>query len=466
MVSPNERALVNFGRNVAFKTDCFLEPKNEDEVLDVLEKHAGRRIHVVGALHSWSEAAVGDDVVLRLARLSSVTVFGSGPGAQAEIGAGCSVQHALEELGEQGLTLPAYGMTGAQSIAGAIATATHGSGRSSMAHYVASVRIATYDRHGKPTERVLSSGAPLLAACCALGRAGIVLSVRVPCAAAHFIEERSRKFSSLAVLLDGIGRFPWTQFYLLPWAWVWIAQLRRPVNSGESGNPALILYQLQRAITLGLVNLAASLLARMPRCGACARLAYRVLAALFTRSSVVARAELVQMTKHRRYVEMELFVPTSRIEEAADLIQGVLRYLAGEDDGLPETIEKTIADAHGGLESLRKLRGTYVHHYPITFRYVRRDAAFISMTSDEDMYAISFITLSADLATFHAAAAFLALTMARAFGARLHWGKVFPLDAVEVRRLVPGLGEFENQCKELDPTAAFSAPFTRRVLGF
>jgi hypothetical protein len=190
-----------------------------------------------------------------------------------------------------------------------------------------------------------------------------------------------------------------------------------------------------------------------------------VLSVLFMRSTVVAPAELVQITKHPRYVEMELFVPTTHIEEAAELTQCVLRYFAGEEGALTERTEGTIA-AHGGLERLQKLHGTYVHHYPITFRYVRRDATLISMTSDEDMYAISFITFSRDLTTFNAAAEFLTSVMASAYRARPHWGKVFPLGAQEMTKLCShGLRRFDAQCRELDPTGAFSGPFTQRVLG-
>lgn len=465
MVSPSEHRLENFGRNVAFTPRLVLEPQSEDEVCVMLEAHAGRKIRVAGALHSWSDAAVGDDVVVRLRRLDSVNIVACGGETYARIGAGCTVRRALEELGAQKFTLPAYGMTGEQTVVGAIATATHGSGRASMAHYVAGMTIATYGRGPQAEKRTLWTGAALAAARCALGRAGVVLSVRVPCVKAHLVEERSRKFPSLADLLRGSGRFPWTQFYLLPWAWVFIAQLRRPVDAGASKWLSLARYRCQRALSLGLVNLAASVLARLPRCAACARLAYRMLAALFMRSEVVARAELVQMTKHRRYVEMELFVPTDRIEQVAEFIQGVLRHLGGEEGALAGKTAAIVA-AHGMLEALEKLRGTYVHHYPITFRYVRRDDTLISMTSEQDMYAISFITFGRDLAAFHDAARFLALTMARAFGARPHWGKIFPLDAAEMRELVPRLREFEAHCQELDPTGAFSSPFTQRVLGF
>src|SRR3954469_19268318 len=66
--------LVNFGGNVAFAPRHRYTPGSEAEVLDVLDRHAGGMIRVVGSLHSWSDDTVSDDVILDLRSFDQVAV--------------------------------------------------------------------------------------------------------------------------------------------------------------------------------------------------------------------------------------------------------------------------------------------------------------------------------------------------------------------------------------------------------
>ena len=59
----------NFGRNVAFQPAVHLVPADEQEVLAILKQYAGRTIRAIGRLHSWSDTAVSEDVLLDLRRL-------------------------------------------------------------------------------------------------------------------------------------------------------------------------------------------------------------------------------------------------------------------------------------------------------------------------------------------------------------------------------------------------------------
>ncbi|MEV0634443.1 FAD-binding protein [Streptomyces sp. NPDC050619] len=51
-----------------------------------------------------------------------------------------------------------------------------------------------------------------------------------------------------------------------------------------------------------------------------------------------------------------------------------------------------------------------------------------------------------------------------AFDARPHWGKVFTVPATELRGHYERLGDFRRLAKELDPTGTFANPFVRAVL--
>lgn len=465
MVFDRPHRFRNFGRNVSFDArDCF-EPRTEQEVLDLLKEYKGRRFRAIGALHSWSKAAVGRDVILSLGHLAEVRL--SDDQTSADIGAGCTIHSVLEQLHGHGLTLPTIGMTGEQSIAGAMSTATHGSGSSSMSHYVSAVRVASYDRDGAPTIRELTGGPALRAARCALGRMGVLLSVRVQCVPTYLVEETGRKLETIDEVLAEAREYPLTQFYLMPWTWEWIVELRRAVDGPKSKSLTRLLYRMTRGGRLAFLNIASIVVARRSKSGACTRSVYKLLSRLYRPLSVVDRADRVLMLKHRhRYVEAELFVPVSRVQEAAKLVEEVLSYVGGGPPTLSEDVRGLVAGIDGGLDELHRLRGTYVHHYPITFRHVHKDSTLISMSSDEEMFAISLVTLSCALPAFEATVRLLASTMARAFHARPHWGKVLPLSANELNGLIPGLREFRTECEHMDPDGAFASAFTERVLGF
>ena len=52
--------LDNFGRNTHCEPRHLYVPDSPDEVLEILGRHRGKKIRVVGRLHSWSEAPHSD----------------------------------------------------------------------------------------------------------------------------------------------------------------------------------------------------------------------------------------------------------------------------------------------------------------------------------------------------------------------------------------------------------------------
>jgi len=100
----------NFGGTVRFRPRTWYEPHNEQAVLDILRRHRGESIRVVGALHSWSDTIRGDAVVISLRRLKDVRLHTDENGVWVDISGGCRIKHALAELRRQGdWTLPAIG---------------------------------------------------------------------------------------------------------------------------------------------------------------------------------------------------------------------------------------------------------------------------------------------------------------------------------------------------------------------
>ena len=142
-----EKPIVNFGNNVSFVPKFRYSPKNEADLLKLLDLHAGGKIRVAGSLHSWSDVVQSEDVIVDMRDFDSLRVEEAADGSvMLEVGAGCTIKKLLSKLHRAtDSTLPSLGAITQQTIAGAIATGTHGSGANTLSHYVEELRVAAYD---------------------------------------------------------------------------------------------------------------------------------------------------------------------------------------------------------------------------------------------------------------------------------------------------------------------------------
>ena len=467
----------NFGRNIRFEPQHLLVPPDKNAVLTFLEQYRGHQIRAIGRLHSWSEVPVGHDVVLDLRHLDNVALEVREDGrVYAEIEGGCTIDGALAYLRSNGgYTLPSYGIIGKQSIAGAIATATHGAGRASISHYVSAVSVAAYDAEGAARIYVWDHGEELRAARCGLGCTGIVLSVRVPVEPDYLVEEHTHWFDRIDQVLSQERDFPRQQFYLVPWKWCWYVQCRRQVAPGAGAVPGVAarLHRIVRRVGVDIaMNGAVKLLSGTLKWSRGIQWFYRRVFPVLAQSGMhlTDHASQVLMMRHDLYthVEMELFVPAHHLQHAAAFVEWVLRCFAGESHQMPAVLIDDPFGPNVALE-LEALKGSYVHDYPITFRQVLPDDTLMSMTSGDEAaawYAISLITYRRDHTAFFTMAGFMASAMASAYRARPHWGKICPLDGEAIAALYPGLPKFRAHCASVDPRQVFVNDFAQRALGF
>ncbi|HET9957900.1 MAG TPA: FAD-binding protein [Polyangiaceae bacterium] len=95
-----------------------------------------RRVHAVGSGHSFSDAAIADDVLLELKDWNTLLPLdalslrsGVDRGQLVRAASGISIRALNQALKRLGLALPNMGGYDGQTLAGAISTGTHGSGR-------------------------------------------------------------------------------------------------------------------------------------------------------------------------------------------------------------------------------------------------------------------------------------------------------------------------------------------------
>ena len=461
----------NFGRNRVLQPSAAYTPADEQEVLEILNRHRGQSIRAVGRLHSWSEAVLGDGVQLDLRRLNDVVLEPDGDQFVATVGAGCQIKRLLKELNRGGATLHSLGLITVQTIAGAISTGTHGSGRHSMSHYVEEVRLARYDEStGQAIIDELSDGESLLAARCSLGSLGIILSVKIRCRAQYNVQEHFTESRRLEDVMDAEESYPIQQFYLIPWRWSYFIQHRREDTGKRS-----LLAKLYRIYWLSVMDYGLHLqilfLERMLRSRRMIRFAFRriVSAFLIRKWKVTDRSSSMLVMKHEafRHIEIELFVPRDQLADALKFTREIIKVAGGKESTLSAVNQQRIDDL-GMQEDLDGLHDQYCHHYPICVRRVIPDDTLISMASggNQDWYAVSFISYARPKrrAGFSLFASFMARSMSQLFQARPHWGKICPLEASELTSLYPRFDSFRTVCNSLDPQGVFQNEWTTALL--
>jgi FAD/FMN-containing dehydrogenase len=467
--------IVNFGGNVAFTPRHRYAPRTEEEVLEVLDRHAGGAIRVIASLHSWSDDTVSDDVVLDLRYFDAVSIETRDGQSFATVGAGCVLSDAIDRIrAASDATLPTIGAVKVQRMAGAVSTATHGSGRGSLSHYMAELRIAAYDPEtGKAKIFDFKEGDERLAARCAIGAMGVVLAVKFPCVPKYYVSEALVPRATLDDVLASEGAFPLQQFILIPYLWSYVVFQRAEAGTEKAGKPSWWrgIYRFYKLVVIDVfLHLFVKALVWIGNRGFI-RFFYRRLFLLFVwkNSTVVDRSEETLTTHHEffKHLEMEVFVPAARLRDAAAMIRYIVSVADGSDVQKDEAAEAALAGA-GLLDELRALAGFYTHHYPIFFRRVLPDEALIAMTAGaaEPYYTISFFSYHEPRTDFYAFARFLARALNRIHGAVLHWGKYFPLEYADVQSHYPRLPEFRAACRRYDARGTFRKGYAGRVLGF
>ena len=355
--------LWNFGKNIQLQPAHYYQPRSEDEVLKILEKHAGKKVRAIGSLHGWNASIVSDDVLVELSHLNSIEI--DRDAMTVKVGGGCKLKRLLQILGQSGLTLPSHGLIDEQTVAGATATATHGSGKNSLSHYVTSITIAHYDpTSGRPILTTIVSGDKLLAARCSLGRLGVVVSVKLKCRPTYNIEEHAAFHPTLESALAKEKDYPQQQFYLMPWSWTYFGHHRKESSKSRSRLATLYRTYCFLAIDIGL-HLPILFFAKILKSNWAIRFFFkRILPLAIIRNwKVIDDSHSILTMEHElfRHIEIEVFVQRDQLADAVEFLTQLLEHCARGKTQLARNPAQPLVSA----PEYDSLKGCYTHHYPI-----------------------------------------------------------------------------------------------------
>ena len=468
----DQTSVWNFGRNVEVKPANVLRPRSADELLELLVDHRGEKIRVCGSLHAWSDAVKTSGILVDVSQLSTVSV--DAVKKVAQVGGGCTVKSLLNELKAYGLTLPSIGLIDEQTVAGATATATHGSGNHSLSQFLTSVTVVHFDNEtGEPKLSRIESGAALNAARCSLGLLGVIVELEIQCRPQYNVAEFAAAHSSLDAVLALESDNPLQQFYLMPWSWKYFGHHRAETNESRSKLATLYRWYCFLVIDVGLHLAVFGLVKILKQSWLIQFFFKRILPLTIARNwRVVDDAHAMLVMEHElfRHIEIEFFVQRSNLESATEFLVDLLSQCGGRAMRNESNTNARVNEC-GMADQFRSLHSCYVHHYPICYRRILNDEALIAMSSassdsDEDWYAISLISYQwpTDRTGFFQMADFIANSFAKLFSARCHWGKYNPLKKEANQALYPRLKEFRDIVEGFDNQSVFTNEWLKKVV--
>ncbi|MDX6638603.1 MAG: L-gulono,4-lactone dehydrogenase [Solirubrobacterales bacterium] len=407
-------------------------PATRDELATVIARArlGGQRVRVAGAGHSFTEAALTDGTMVSLARMDRLLDADPATGL-VRVEAGIQLHALNERLWDLGLAMENLGDIDVQSLAGAISTATHGTGSAlrNISAQVEAVELMTAEGE----VRELSGGDELRAARVSLGALGVITAVTlrtVPAFTLHRVDSPQpladvlARFEEVADANDHFELFvfPYTERALV------IERNRTEDPPKPPGRAAAWLNDVL------LENITLDLLARTGRRfrSLNPRLA-RVASRLLSHSERRDRSYRIFATERRvRFTEMEYALP--------------------REHG-PEALRRV-------LELIRERRVEVF--FPIEFRVVAGDDALLSPTHERPSAYIAVHQYNGMQwrGYFEAVE-----TIMRSYGGRPHWGKRHFQDAASLAQVYPRFADFQAVRDEYDPKRLFANEYTERVLG-
>lgn len=428
--------LSNWAGNQRWLAAERAEPRSTDEVATVVRRaaEAGQRVKAIGAGHSFTAVAVTEGTQLSLDGMQRVLGVDR-ERTQVTVQAGIRLHRLNDELADVGLALPNLGDIDRQSIAGAIATATHGTGMGlgNLATTVVGMEVVTGTGDVVRLDAITDADM-LRVARVGLGALGIVTEVTLRCVPA-FDLHASETVEPLDNVLDGLlehaAAVDHFELYWMPGGGR-RCQVKRNVRTDEPRRPQSR-FGYVRDKWIG-ENLAFGLVCRVGR-----RFpqATPVVAKLIGGSAgerdLVDRSDRIFCSPRRvRFVEMEYGVPVEHLADAVRELRAATTRLATPILFPIEVRVSAADDIPLSTASGRASGWIAVHQY--------RGAPY------EEYFGVVERIMDG-------------------YGGRPHWGKLHGQQASTLADRYPQWAEFQAARDKLDPDRTFANPYLERVLG-
>ena len=115
----------NWASNIQATIPYYYQPETEEQLIRIVQQHS--KVRIVGTGHSWSALCPSEEALINLDKYSKVLSIDK-VAKTVTVQPGIKLWQLNEYLDTQGMAMTNLGSISKQSLAGAISTATHGSG--------------------------------------------------------------------------------------------------------------------------------------------------------------------------------------------------------------------------------------------------------------------------------------------------------------------------------------------------
>ena len=401
----------NWSGSVNCNPKTISQPVTEAELQQQVRQASGegKTIRTTGTGHSFVPLCAVDEMLISLDRMQGM-VDSPGQG-QMRFWAGTKLHQVGDPLWRAGMAMANMGDIDRQSLAGAIGTGTHGTGRTlgNISTQVAGLRLILASGEVVDCSQTQES-ALFKAAQLSLGLLGVVSQVTLTCPPAYHLHERTWVASfeeCLSQLDQQIANNRHFEFFWSPGEDACAMKALNPLDLSEEEAQAV-------PILRGTNNTISGRLTR------------------YVREERIDRSyRIFPSERNLKFNEMEFALPAANGREC--------------------------------LCEIRELMQQRHPHvlWPIEYRTLAADDLWLSPAFGRETVTIS-IHQAADLA--HQAFFADAEAIFRNHHGRPHWGKMHSLRADDLRRLYPQWEQFQTIRQSLDPAGTFLNSYLRALV--
>jgi FAD-linked oxidoreductase len=425
----------NWAGNQAAAPQRLVTPRSAAEVAEAvtLATRDGLTVRMTGSGHSFTAVAATSGVMLDPSGLRAVRSVDEETG-QVTVEAGCRLRDLNEALYARGLALANMGDIQEQTVAGAIQTGTHGTGRDlgGIAAQVTALEMVLAD--GSVACCSADQSAELFqAARIGLGALGVLTAVTLRVVPAFLLTAREEpmKWAEVVARLDELSSAnEHFEFYWFPHTDGCLTKR----NNRSDGPPRPLprwRHQLDDEFLSNTLF------------GATCRLGQRFPAVIPAINGVAARAlgartytdaayRVFTSPRRVRFKEQEYAIPREHLAEALTAVRDLFS------------------------------RHTWRISFPIEVRIAPGDDVWLSTAYGRST---AYIAIHVFHTAPHEEYFREVEAVMTALGGRPHWGKLHTRDAAYLRGAYPRFADFVTLRDQLDPDRRFANPYTEQVLG-
>ena len=392
----------------------------------------GQKVKAVGSGHSFTSAAATNGRMIRLENLSGILHIDHAS-CQVTVGAGTRLSDLNMLLHAEGLALANLGDIAYQTVAGAISTSTHGTGKAltGLAGQVVAMKLV--NGQGQIIECSKSLNAHIFdVARVSVGALGIITEYTlqaVPSFRLRALEQPMRLDDVLENAHDLASAHDHFEFFWIPHT-KWALTKRNNRTEDELQPLPRVKGWIEKTF---MENYAFGALCRVGR----------------ARPSLIPRlATALPSSGSREYVDQSFKIFAS---------PRIVRFYEMEHALPVEALVPALREIRAMVD-----RKGYLLNFPVEVRFTKgddvplstafgRDSAYIAVHVYKGMECEPFFRDVEDIL--------------RAYEARPHWGKMHYRDAEELSKLYPRWDEFIALRNQLDPQRTFSNVYSDTVFG-